>query len=194
MKIVTTPSGKKEWNKKRKEPEESLEESGDFENKEMWQPIVVWEDYEDEMHRKRAIVMIVLPAGVDQYKMIPDTKGKGVIVSVRVLTFVMDSTRVLGSIYSDLPSYHPKMIALEKGIKELKENSLETDGCWKKSTIKLSHEVIQILQLDAIWSTDDCRVVVSDCLYKMNEVSALSTTGFLKENDENKRRIVEDDY
>ena len=194
MKIVTTPSGKKEWNKKRKEPEESLEESGDFENKEMWQPIVVWEDYEDEMHRKRAIVMIVLPAGVDQYKMIPDTKGKGVIVSVRVPTFVMDSTRVLGSIYSDLPSYHPKMIALEKGIKELKENSLETDGCWKKSTIKLSHEVIQILQLDAIRSTDDCRVVVADCLYKMNEVSALSTTGFLKENDENKRRIVEDDY
>ena len=194
MKIVTTPSGKKEWNKKRKEPEESLEELGDFENKEMWQPIVVWEDYEDEMHRKRAIVMIVLPAGVDQYKMIPDTKGKGVIISVQVPTFVMDSTRVLGSIYSDLPSYHPKMIALEKGIKELKENSLETDGCWKKSTIKLSHEVIQILQLDAIRSTDDCRVVVSDCLYKMNEVSALSTTGFLKENDENKRRIVEDDY
>ena len=35
MKIVTTPSGKKEWNKKRKEPEESPEESGDIENKEM---------------------------------------------------------------------------------------------------------------------------------------------------------------
>ena len=67
-------------------------------DKTSWYPVAAWEDYEDSSHRKRAIVIVLLSSGVDSYKVIPD----GTLFSLK-LPFVLDSSRVLGAIYQDIP-------------------------------------------------------------------------------------------
>ena len=72
-------------------------------DKTSWYPVAAWEDYEDSSHRKRAIVIVLLPSGVDSYKVIPDGNRDGILFSVKLPSFVMDSSRVLGAIYQDIP-------------------------------------------------------------------------------------------
>ena len=55
----------------------------------------------------------------------------------------------------------------------------------------MNAEVSQILRLDPIESKENCRVVIVDCLYKGEEVSALTTTGFIKETEGKKREIAD---
>ena len=104
-------------------------------NEKKWNPIIAWQDYEDANHHKRAILEVLMPSGVENYKVVPNTRGNGVVFSVELPSFVLNSTRLLSTIYSDIPSYHPMLLGLEKGIKELKESTLEMDGCWYSAEI-----------------------------------------------------------